>query len=151
MKLEGGAEIAAQVRALTTAGIPVCGHVGLTPQSATALGGYKVQARTAEAARKLLDDALALEAAGAFMIVVECVPAPVGGLVAGKVNMPIISIQGTIPDAYLYHYSEKKAAYAADFTGDAFGCLLDDGVQLRADMLFLGRRQIGRASCRERV
>ena len=71
VKLEGGAEIAAQVRALTTAGIPVCGHVGLTPQSATALGGYKVQARTAEAARKLLDDALALEAAGAFMIVVE--------------------------------------------------------------------------------
>ncbi|MDO4767459.1 MAG: 3-methyl-2-oxobutanoate hydroxymethyltransferase [Pseudomonadota bacterium] len=92
VKLEGGAEIAAQVRALTTAGIPVCGHVGLTPQSATALGGYKVQARTAEAARKLLDDALALEAAGAFMIVVECVPAPVGGLVAGKVNVPVIGI-----------------------------------------------------------
>ena len=69
VKIEGGEEIAPQVRALVNAGIPVCGHIGLTPQSATSLSGYKVQGRTAEAARKLLHDALALEAAGAFMIV----------------------------------------------------------------------------------
>jgi hypothetical protein len=77
VKVEGGEEIAPQVRALVRAGIPVCGHVGLTPQSATALSGYKVQGRTAEAARKLLHDALALEEAGAFMIVLECIPAQV--------------------------------------------------------------------------
>ena len=61
VKVEGGEEIASQVRALVRAGIPVCAHIGLTPQSATALSGYKVQGRTAEAARKLLHDALALE------------------------------------------------------------------------------------------
>ena len=92
VKVEGGAEIAEQVRALVRAGIPVCGHVGLTPQSATALGGYKVQARTAEAATKLLDDALALEAAGAFMIVLECIPVQVSGLVTDKVSVPTIGI-----------------------------------------------------------
>lgn len=92
VKLEGGAEIVPQVRALVTAGIPVCGHVGLTPQSATALGGYKVQGRTAEAARRLLDDALALEEAGAFMVVLECVPAQVGQLIANRVNVPVIGI-----------------------------------------------------------
>lgn len=92
VKVEGGAEIAEQVRALVRAGIPVCGHVGLTPQSATALGGYKVQARTAEAAAKLLDDALALEAAGAFMIVLECIPVQVARLVTDKVGMPTIGI-----------------------------------------------------------
>jgi 3-methyl-2-oxobutanoate hydroxymethyltransferase len=92
VKLEGGAEIAPQVRALVEAGIPVCGHVGLTPQSATALGGYKVQGRTAEGARRLLNDTQALEEAGAFMIVVECVPAQVGRLVAERVNVPIIGI-----------------------------------------------------------
>ena len=92
VKLEGGEEIAAQVRALTRAGIPVCGHVGLTPQSATALGGYKVQGRTAEAAAKLLQDALALEEAGAFMIVLECIPVQVAELVTRRLSIPTIGI-----------------------------------------------------------
>lgn len=92
VKLEGGAEIVDQVRALVRAGIPVCGHVGLTPQSVTALGGYKVQGRSAEAARKLLDDALALQDAGAFMIVLECIPAQVGELVSRKLAVPTIGI-----------------------------------------------------------
>ncbi len=97
VKVEGGAEIAPQVRALVQAGIPVCGHVGLTPQSATALSGYKVQGRTAEAARKLLDDALALEAAGAFMIVLECIPAQVAQMVSERLSIPTIGIGAGAP------------------------------------------------------
>lgn len=92
VKLEGGAEIADQVRALVRAGIPVCGHVGLTPQSVTALGGYKVQGKSAEAARKLLDDCLALQDAGAFMVVLECIPAQVGELLSSKLSVPTIGI-----------------------------------------------------------
>jgi 3-methyl-2-oxobutanoate hydroxymethyltransferase len=92
VKVEGGEEIAAQVRALTRAGIPVCAHVGLTPQSATALSGYKVQGRTAEAANKLLRDALALEEAGAFMIVLECIPVQVAQLATGRLSIPTIGI-----------------------------------------------------------
>lgn len=92
VKVEGGEEIAAQVRALTRAGIPVCAHVGLTPQSATALGGYKVQGRTAEAAAKLLRDALSLEEAGAFMIVLECIPVQVAEMITGRLSIPTIGI-----------------------------------------------------------
>ncbi len=94
VKVEGGEEIAAQVRALTGAGIPVCGHIGLTPQSATALSGYKVQGRTADAARKLVRDAQALEEAGAFMIVLECIPAQVAELIGRKLSIPTIGIGG---------------------------------------------------------
>jgi len=94
VKIEGGEEIAPQVRALVNAGIPVCGHIGLTPQSATALSGYKVQGRTAEAATKLLNDALALEAAGAFMIVLECIPTQVAELISKRLSIPTIGIGG---------------------------------------------------------
>lgn len=92
VKVEGGEEVAGQVRAMVRAGIPVCAHVGLTPQSATALSGYKIQGRTAEAARKLLDDALALEDAGSFMIVLECIPHQVGELITRKLSIPTIGI-----------------------------------------------------------
>jgi 3-methyl-2-oxobutanoate hydroxymethyltransferase len=92
VKVEGGEEIAPQVAALVRAGIPVCGHVGLTPQSATALSGYKVQGRTAEAAAKLLHDARALEEAGASMIVLECIPVQVAGLITGQLSIPTIGI-----------------------------------------------------------
>lgn len=74
VKLEGGAEVCGLVQKLTQAGIPVVGHIGLTPQSVNQLGGFKVQGKSAEAAQKLLDDARALEQAGAFAIVLECVP-----------------------------------------------------------------------------
>jgi 3-methyl-2-oxobutanoate hydroxymethyltransferase len=94
VKIEGGEEIAPQVRALVNAGIPVCAHIGLTPQSATALSGYKVQGRTAEAATKLLRDAVALEEAGAFMIVLECIPAQVAELITKRVSIPTIGIGG---------------------------------------------------------
>ena len=74
VKLEGGAGYADRVRAVVDAGIPVVGHIGLTPQSFNTLGGYKVQGKTVQAARQLLDDAHALEEAGAFAITLECVP-----------------------------------------------------------------------------
>lgn len=92
VKVEGGQEIAEQVRAMVRAGIPVCAHVGLTPQSVTALGGYKVQGRTADAARKLLDDALALQDAGAFMVVLECIPGQLAKLVSARLSIPTIGI-----------------------------------------------------------
>mgnify|MGYP005855948151 FL=1 len=77
IKLEGGRAMADRVRAIVDAGIPVMGHLGLTPQSASMQGGFKVQARTSDAARRLLDDALALEDAGVFSILLELVPAKV--------------------------------------------------------------------------
>jgi 3-methyl-2-oxobutanoate hydroxymethyltransferase len=77
VKLEGAGPMASRARAIVQAGIPVMGHVGLTPQSATALGGFKTQGRTAEAALRLLADARELEAAGCFAVVLEAVPAPV--------------------------------------------------------------------------
>lgn len=97
VKVEGGVEIVPQVQALVRAGIPVCGHIGLTPQSATALSGYKVQGRTAQAARKLIDDAQALEQAGVFMLVLECIPAQVAEHITSQVAMPTIGIGAGAP------------------------------------------------------
>ena len=92
VKLEGGGEVAATVRAIVSAGVPVMGHVGLTPQTATQLGGYKVQATSAEAALKLRDDALALQDAGCFAVVLEAVPAAVAQAVTEKLTIPTIGI-----------------------------------------------------------
>ncbi len=92
VKLEGAGPTLSRVLALVGAGIPVMGHLGLTPQSATMLGGYKAQGRTAAKARQLLDDALALEAAGCFSIVLECVPAPVAERITAAVAIPTIGI-----------------------------------------------------------
>jgi len=92
VKLEGGAVRAATVRALVDAGIPVMGHVGLLPQSIRALGGYRAQGGTATAARALLDDALALEAAGCFALVLEAVPDRVAALVTNSLSVPTIGI-----------------------------------------------------------
>jgi 3-methyl-2-oxobutanoate hydroxymethyltransferase len=92
VKLEGGREVIETAKAIVEAGIPVMGHVGLTPQSATKLGGYKVQAKTSAAAQQLLEDALALEEAGCFSIVLEAVPAQVGKAVSQKLTIPTIGI-----------------------------------------------------------
>ena len=92
VKVEGGAFRAGLVSALTVNGIPVLGHVGLTPQSVNQLGGYKVQGRTAAAVEQLVADALALEAAGAFAVVLECVPPDVGGAVTAAVRIPVVGI-----------------------------------------------------------
>ncbi len=92
VKLEGGAAMAPTVQRLVAAGVPVMGHIGLTPQSVHALGGYRVQGRTAEAAERLLADAGALAAAGAFAIVLELVPAPLARLITREVGVPTIGI-----------------------------------------------------------
>lgn len=92
VKLEGGRRIAGRIRALTDAGIPVCGHVGLTPQSAGMLGGFKVQGASEAGAREILADAEAVVAAGAYMVVVEAVPAEVAALVSERVAVPTIGI-----------------------------------------------------------
>ncbi|KUO96843.1 3-methyl-2-oxobutanoate hydroxymethyltransferase [Ferroacidibacillus organovorans] len=92
LKLEGGREILPHVEVLIRAGIPVCAHLGLTPQAVLNLGGYRVQGRDKKAAQRLLDDARALEAAGAFMVVLECVPNDVGALVTEQLVIPTIGI-----------------------------------------------------------
>jgi 3-methyl-2-oxobutanoate hydroxymethyltransferase len=92
VKLEGAGPMVSRVRALVGAGIPVMGHLGLTPQSATMLGGYRAQGRTAAKAQALLDDALELEAAGCFSIVLEAVPAAVAARVTEAVSVPTLGI-----------------------------------------------------------
>jgi len=97
VKLEGGEVVAEAVKRLVDCGIPVMGHIGLTPQSIHQLGGYKAQGKTPETARKLFKDAQILEQAGAFSIVLECVPAPLSKLIAQKLSIPVIGI-GAGPD-----------------------------------------------------
>ena len=92
VKLEGGGRMAQRARAIAEAGTPVMGHVGLTPQTATALGGYRAQGRTAERARQVLDDALALQDAGCFAIVFEAIPAELTDLIMEHVEIPVIGI-----------------------------------------------------------
>jgi 3-methyl-2-oxobutanoate hydroxymethyltransferase len=92
VKLEGGVEFAPTVKAIVQAGIPVMGHIGLTPQTTSQLGGFKVQGGTPEGAQKLLQDAQALEDAGAFSIVVECVPALVAKALTKALTIPVLGI-----------------------------------------------------------
>jgi 3-methyl-2-oxobutanoate hydroxymethyltransferase len=92
VKMEGGREILPQVEACVNAGIPVVGHLGLTPQSVYQLGGYRVQGKSLEAARRLMDDARALEEAGAFAIVLECVPRALSRHITEAVSVPTIGI-----------------------------------------------------------
>jgi len=92
VKLEGGRAQAGRIRAITTAGIPVVGHIGLTPQSAGALGGMRTQGRDLDGALRLIDDARAVEDAGAYLLVVEVVPAELGAILTGAVSIPTIGI-----------------------------------------------------------
>lgn len=92
VKLEGGTEVCEIIKAITDAGIPVVGHLGLTPQSVNQLGGFGVQAKTQDAADKLLEDARAVEAAGAFCLVLECIPAELAKRVTDTLSIPTIGI-----------------------------------------------------------
>lgn len=94
VKLEGGKEVADTVKAIVDSGTAVMGHIGLTPQTVSKLGGFKVQGKSAESAQALLEDAMALEEAGAWGLVVECVPEEVGKLITQKVSIPTIGIGG---------------------------------------------------------
>lgn len=118
VKLEGGGRMVDRVRAITQAGIAVVGHLGLTPQSAPALGGFRAQARTAEAAQRLLEDALALQEAGAIAIVLEAIPPQVADLVTARVSIPTIGIgagAGTNGQVLVWHdllgYTERTARF----------------------------------------
>src|SRR5207249_7639979 len=107
VKLEGAGPSLSRVRAIVSAGIGVMGHVGLTPQSETILGGFKTQGRTASKARQLLSDALALEAAGCFAVVLEAVPVPVAARITEALTVPTIGIgAGAVCDGQVLVYHD---------------------------------------------
>ncbi len=116
VKLEGGKEVCPQIKAIVDAGIPVCAHLGLTPQSINAFGGFKVQGKTEAAAKKLIEDAKAVEEAGAFAVVLECVPAALAELVTKKVSIPTIGIgAGNVCDGQVLVYQDMLGMFS-DFT-----------------------------------
>lgn len=116
VKLEGGREVCPQIQAITAAGIPVMAHLGLTPQSINAFGGFKVQGKSEEAARKLIEDAKAVEEAGAFAVVLECVPAKLAKLVTDELNIPTIGIgAGNVCDGQVLVYQDMLGMFS-DFT-----------------------------------
>ena len=92
VKLEGGIEVVAQIKAITSAGIPVMGHLGMTPQSVNMLGGFKVQGKNEAVAKKMIEDAIALQQAGVFSIVLECVPDRLAKMISEKLTIPTIGI-----------------------------------------------------------
>ena len=96
VKLEGGIEVVPQIKAITSAGIPVMGHLGMTPQSVNMLGGFKVQGKNEAVAKKMIEDALALQEAGAFSIVLECVPDRLAKMISEKLTIPTIGIGGGV-------------------------------------------------------
>lgn len=112
VKLEGGVEISEAIRKITLAGIPVVGHLGLTPQSAGQMGGFKVQGRDLKAARKMIDDALIVEEAGAFMLVLECVPWQLARVITEKLTIPVIGIgAGKYCDGQVLVYHDVMGLY----------------------------------------
>lgn len=116
VKLEGGASVCPQIRAITNASIPVMAHIGLTPQSINALGGFKVQGKSEEAAKKLLEDAKAVEEAGAFAVVLECVPAKLAELISKSISIPTIGIgAGAGCDGQILVYQDMLGLFS-DFT-----------------------------------
>lgn len=116
VKLEGGTEVCPQIRAIVGAGIPVCAHIGLTPQSVNAFGGFKVQGKSEEAARKLLEDAKAVEEAGAFAVVVEGVPRKLADIITQKLHIPTIGIgAGNGCDGQVLVYQDMLGMFS-DFT-----------------------------------
>jgi len=127
VKIEGGAEMVETVHFLTSRGIPVCGHIGLTPQSVHQLGGYRVQGKGDAAAHQLLQDALALQQAGAGMVLMEAIPAALAAEVTAKLSVPTIGIgagagcSGQVLVVYdmLNIYPGKKARFVKDFMAGA--------------------------------
>ena len=112
VKLEGGREFAEHIRAITNASIPVVAHLGLTPQSLNAFGGFKVQGKSEEAARKLVEDAREVEKAGAVAVVLECVPAKLAELISGQLHIPTIGIgAGAGCDGQVLVYQDMLAMF----------------------------------------
>lgn len=113
VKLEGGKNVVPQIEAIVNASIPVCAHIGLTPQSVNAFGGFKVQGKTAEKAQQLIEDALAVEEAGASLVVLECVPADLSALITKKLSIPTIGIgAGNGCDGQVLVYQDMLAMFS---------------------------------------
>ena len=116
VKLEGGLEVCPQIKAIVEASIPVMAHLGLTPQSVNAFGGFKVQGKDEEAARSLIEQAKAVEAAGAFAVVLECIPAKLAELITKSISIPTIGIgAGNGCDGQVLVYQDMLGLYS-DFT-----------------------------------
>lgn len=116
VKLEGGKEVCPQIKAIVDAGIPVCAHLGLTPQSINAFGGFRVQGKTEAAARKLLDDAMEVQKAGAFAVVLEGIPRKLADLVTERLTIPTIGIgAGNGCDGQVLVYQDMLGMFS-DFT-----------------------------------
>jgi len=113
IKLEGGQRIASRIRAITDAGIPVIGHIGLTPQSSGQLGGFMAQGRDVKNARALIQDALAVQAAGAYALLVEAVPPEVTAFIAGKLEIPVYSIGAGPADGQLLICGDMMGLFQA--------------------------------------
>jgi 3-methyl-2-oxobutanoate hydroxymethyltransferase len=112
VKLEGGASVETVVRAIVRAGIPVMGHIGLTPQTISQLGGFRVQGKTAEGARRIIDDAKTLEEAGVFSIVLEAIPAELASRITESVKVPTIGIgAGTNCDGQVLVYQDMVGLF----------------------------------------
>ena len=113
VKLEGGATVCEQIKAITNASIPVMGHLGLTPQSVNAFGGFKVQGKDEEHAKKILQDAKDIEQAGAFAVVLECVPAKLADLITKELSIPTIGIGASAGcDGQILVYQDMLGMYA---------------------------------------
>ncbi len=113
VKLEGGAAVCPQIKAITEASIPVVAHIGLTPQSVNAFGGFKVQGKSEADARRLVEEAKAVEAAGAFAIVLECIPAKLAKLITESVSIPTIGIgAGADCDGQVLVYQDMLALFS---------------------------------------
>ena len=143
VKLEGGASVCEQIRAITAASIPVMAHIGLTPQSVNAFGGFKVQGKDEEAARRLIEEAKAVEKAGAFAVVLECVPAKLAEIITRSVQIPTIGIgAGKECDGQILVYQDilgmfsemkpkfvKQFANVGDMMKEAFAAYIEETVE----------------------
>ncbi len=131
VKLEGGAAVTEQIKAITAASIPVMAHIGMTPQSVNAFGGFKVQGKNDDTAKKVLEDAYAVQEAGAFAVTLECVPAKLAELISGKLNIPTIGIgAGKGCDGQVLVYQDALAIFS-DFKPKFVKQFADVGAVMR--------------------
>jgi len=131
VKLEGGAAVCEQIKAIVKASIPVCAHIGLTPQSVNAFGGFRVQGKTEAAARTLIEDAKKVEAAGAFMVVLEGIPAPVASIITKELTIPTIGIgAGADCDGQVLVYQDMLGMFS-DYTPKFVKKYADAGTFMR--------------------
>lgn len=131
VKLEGGTEVCDVIRAIVTAKIPVCAHIGLTPQAVNALGGFKVQGKDIKSANRLIKDALAVQEAGAFAVVIECVPAALSKKISEMLDIPTIGIgAGSGCDGQVLVYQDMLGMYS-DFKPKFVKRFADVGSEMR--------------------